>query len=305
MPTPPPAAHSVGYIQLVFGTNNFTTSVVDLGGTQNPGFQWYLWNFFGGHPDPTTIVLNVDGSMTLNGDPTGPSGQLATISALGGGQHVGTTFVNGAYIEGIIRFDSNGSSVNGVPAFWSMSAEHLAQDPDGEQWPGQPQGYVHFCEAEFLEYIQVAGPNSYVGVIHDWYGQNSLTNVISSFTRVVPIGTNFNVYHRYGFLWVPATAKTIGYAKWFFDDVQVGDTVTWTQLTNQTPANFPLFAIIDNRNLTMILGTGTGWPITVQSVYVWQAGTVSVDVGFNAGSEWQLLDRLSEPRPQMPELPWL
>jgi hypothetical protein len=50
-------------------------------------------------------------------------------------------------------------------------------------------------------------------------------------------------------------------------------------------------------------------PSEINTLYNADAG-ISVPVSiqefsFNAGSEWQLLDRLAEPRPQMPELPWL
>jgi hypothetical protein len=90
--------------------------------------------------------------------------------------------------------------------------------------------------------------------------------------RIAPPGTDFRQYHRYGFLWVPATADTKGYAKYFFDAKEIGSGWSWQQFANQTPPPVPpwLYGIIDKHHLLLILGTGVGEPMTVKSVAVWQ-----------------------------------
>ena len=88
----------------------------------------------------------------------------------------------------------------------------------------------------------------------------------------VPAGTNLNQSNTYGFLWVPATATTQGYAEWFFNGQQVGQTVTWTQ---GSPGPY---GILDGDHLALILGTGPNSPMTVSNVQVWQASTAN-DIG--------------------------
>ncbi len=66
-----------------------------------------------------------------------------------------------------------------------------------------------------------------------------------------------------------------GYAKWFFDDVQIGTTVTWSQYD---PANPPppqlgtsAFSVADVRHFAIILGLGSSTnPMTIYSASVWQ-----------------------------------
>jgi hypothetical protein len=51
----------------------------------------------------------------------------------------------------------------------------------------------------------------------------------------VPAGFDWSTPHKYGFLWVPATANAMGYAEMFLDDVQVGPSVYWDQYHPASP----------------------------------------------------------------------
>jgi len=284
----PAAAAQVGYTIHTF-SSTFTAATVDRAGTQSRGFQWYNWNLFGTHSDPSAVVINSDGSVTLNGDTTGAGGELVTAVQHDSAEpFVGSSFGGGAYIEATFKWQPlRGSSAKLAtwPAFWAMGIEgHMA--PYSSQWPGQAPGYIHNIEADFFEALPVdAGTNTYGGSMHDWYGIYAQTcapqecEVKMPFLtgqRVVPEDTDFTQYHRYGFLWVPATRETKGYAQFFFDGVQLGYSFKWEMLGDQPPppTNQPwAFGVLDQQHLFFILGTGQGQPMTVQSVDVWQAGT--------------------------------
>jgi hypothetical protein len=64
-----------------------------------------------------------------------------------------------------------------------------------------------------------------------------------------------------------------GYAKWFFDDIQVGKTLTWdAYVPSASPPpvmGSSAFSVIDARHLALILGTGSN-PVTIYAVAVWQ-----------------------------------
>jgi hypothetical protein len=168
-----------------------------------------------------------------------------------------------------------------------MALEHLIGLP-GQQWPGQMAGYSHFIEPDFME-KEDTNSIDYGGAIHDWYGVYEQTcsgqvycNVFPAFNvanRVLPAATNFNQYHRYGLLWVPATATTKGSITYYFDGAQVGPTINYTQLTTQAPvptASTPwTYGIIDQQHLVLVLGTGPSTPMQVQSVTVWQASAAA------------------------------
>ena len=229
--------------------------------------------------------------MTLLGDVTGPNGELCTaIPSRSPNKVVGTVFGGGAYFEATFKFNRNdviARKFKGWPSWWSVSAERTFGLESGF-WAGQAPGYAHGIEADFFEYAlrdevtDKGRVNCYGACMHDWYGIWNVTckgfcqakggpgyrdNI-----RIVPRGTDFSQYHRYGFLWVPATSERKGYAKYFFDGKEIGTGWSWEQFTNQTPPPAPpwLYGIIDKHHLLLILGTGIGEPMTVKSVAVWQ-----------------------------------
>lgn len=293
-PTPPgvaaptPAAQ-VGYTTHTFSAN-FTQATVDTAATEKRGFKWYNWDLFGSRSNSSGIVLNPDGSVTLNGQTGGADGQLVSaVQGRAGAAFVGNSFGGGAYIEAVLKWQPlRGSSTNvpAWPAFWALALEgHVS--PYSSQWPGQPTGFVHDIETDFFEALpDDAGKNVYGGSLHDWYGIYQKTCAPEQMCqakmphwtgqRPAPAGTDFGQYHHYGFLWVPATTKNKGYAQYFFDGVQIGYTYQWNRVTDQPPPPTNqdwAFGILDQSHLFLILGTGQSQPTTVKSVDVWQAGT--------------------------------
>ena len=283
---PPAAAAAAGYRQNTFST--FKSSDIDLNDTGKSGFAWYVYHFFGAHPRSGNIQTNDDGSVTLNGDVTGPNGELATAApAKNAAKFVGLAFGGGAYVEAAIRFDpvASRANPNGWPSFWSLSLEHAITDDD--QWNGLAAGYKRFIEVDIFEYDingRNLGLNYYGANLHDWYGVYNRTcpghgfcdswRGYSDVKTMVSPDVDFTQYHRYGFLWTPATGSVPGTAVFFFDGNQVGKKVTWVSGSDgsATPEGQPWkFGIIDTQHLVLILGTGVGKPMTVGSVNVWQS----------------------------------
>lgn len=284
----PSYAAAVGYNTRTFAAN-FTSATVDMAGTTKSGFLWYPYTLFGRHANVSAIKLNTDGSVTLAGDTTGPNGEITSATpASNSAGFVGTAFGGGAYIEAVFKFnpsDVAAANSKGWPSFWSLAAEASVFNNGSNQWKGQAKGYEHQIEYDFFEYdyLPYGVPrNVYSSAMHDWYGiynvtcsglcQQGTASAVSK--RATPVTTDLTQYHRYGYLWVPATATAEGYARAYFDGEPIGTDVHWTQFTSQppTPNGQPwAFGIMDQQHLVLILGTGVKEPMTVESVSVWQA----------------------------------
>lgn len=281
----PKQAQAERYLTQTF-SSDFAAAEVDFSGTAGSGFKWYPWRFFSSSARLENIRINDDKSITLLGDVTGPNGQLATVSpATNTSRFVGIAFGGGGYFEATFKFDPDDvlkTNFKGWPAWWAMSAEHML-GLDGRQWKGQKAGYERFVEVDIFEYdledeVRRGRKNVYGGAVHDWYGPSNdrfkgLSLPRFAVTRPVPDDTDFREYHRYGLLWVPATASRKGYLEYYFDDRRVGRAIEWTQYENQAPPpRWPWgFSVIDRHHLVLILGTGVGQPMTIRSVKVWQA----------------------------------
>jgi hypothetical protein len=284
---PPAQASAVGYVTNTF-SGDFTASNVDLGRSGKAGFAWYPWNLFSSRTKTSAIILNADHSVTLMGDTTGPNGELMTATAAyNAAKFVGTAFGGGAYIEAEFKFnpaDVVAAKTKGWPSFWSLPLEASVLN-NSDQWVGQAPGYRHSVEADFFEYLLAtdAPTLAYGASMHDWYGIANVTCprglcqehfLSNEGKRLAPAGTDFTQYHRYGFLWVPATATTKGYVRFYLDGRAIGPDRQWTQYTDQpAPPNSQPWAFgrLDQQHLMLIIGTGPNEPLTVRSVNVWQA----------------------------------
>ncbi|MGH3429995.1 MAG: hypothetical protein ACRDQZ_20905 [Mycobacteriales bacterium] len=284
-PLPPAPAAAAGYRLETFATNgSFSPRTVDTRLTFASGYQWYLFNFYGTKPEPALVSLNADGSATVSsfGNEEATMASAAQISAAP--YFRGTAFGGGAYFEATLAFDAKAVNLrNGWPAWWTVAVEDI-DGGHGDQWPGQPAGYDNFAEPDIFEYDQGPNyPNAYFGSMHEWYGlwahtcaaYCEVSSAYAAGVRMVPAGTNFAAYHRYGMLWIPATATKKGSLTYYFDGVQTGQPFTYSQFNHQPPpptANTPwAFGVLDNQHLVLILGSGASTPLQVRSVSVWQA----------------------------------
>lgn len=289
----PAYAAAVGYKTNTFSAN-FTNATVDTTNSKRSGFQWYPYTLFSSRPNLAAIGLNKDSSVTLAGDVTGPNGEISSaVPAKNSAGFVGTAFGGGAYIEATFKFNPNSvaaAKLKGWPSFWSLAAEGSVVGNGSNQWKGQAKGYYHQIEYDFFEYDYLsngAASNVYSSAMHDWYGiykvscpggycQQTTPTAINK--RAAPTNTDFTQYHRYGFLWVPATATTEGYARAYFDGEPIGTDVRWTQYSSQFPTpngQSWAYGVMDQQHLVLIFGTGLNEPMTVESVNVWQTSSAN------------------------------
>ncbi len=296
-PGTPPAAAAAGYYTETLATDSFTTGNTDTLGTNVSGFQWYVWKWLGYTQDLAAITLPGDGTVSMLSSQGLNQSQANLASAVKNAStpfFKGTVYGGGFYAEASISFDAPNFLVStGPPAVWDMSVEHLDGDHN-DQWTGEPNGCVHFHENDYIEYNTGNGVQTkYHGGAIDWFDYHAADNCVSLHTyhlnntdivRNVPGGTDWTQWHTVGMLWVPATATTNGTISYYFDNVQVGVTTSYSQLTNQGPppcTNWPTcnlpqpwtFGIADSQHKVLIMGTGTGTALNVRWYHVWQASS--------------------------------
>ena len=240
--------------------------------------------------DPKWLTFQPDGSLTL----TWGSIWTAAVNNSSATWTGGVAFGGGGYFEAELKFDPEDTLLGKTPwwpSFWSIAVEHLARLKD-EQWPGMPSGYIHYAEVDFFEFAKGwwAPPKCcYAGTINDWYGiwkqtckegfcvrNNNLSGKTKfrNFRISYPSQIDFNAYHRYGLLWVPATETKPGYAQYFFDGKPTSDRVFWSKYSDQPapPGDTPwTFGILDKQHLVITLGTGKDKPLTIRAFNVWQS----------------------------------
>lgn len=304
LPTPPAAALSAGYDRLVFIDNFSSIKTIDVGATNKPGYKWYATQWFGGGVTPQQNISVDDSVLTLGGSAPGAAAIETAIASQNPPYYAGTVFDHGAYFEASMAFDpALGVNGNSWPAFWALSIEHIYDSvyQPAEQWPGQVKGYAHFPELDFMEACcggkhSYAGQKLYYGTIHDWSGvihnnaweNNAWRNIQNGNNGFVVGPVDWNQFHTYGCLWVPASNGKPGYAQWFFDN-RPGPIIYWkgsignpplpgqgppgsaSVFTPSTPDQAaPTYAIIDQQHLAVVLDTDPNWPMRVAWVKVWQ-----------------------------------
>jgi hypothetical protein len=259
---PAPAA-AVGYNTRTFGP------------AVTVGSSWQKFNFYGVDPAKVNVVTqNGDGSVTINGSANdyGAALSTASVSGVAGGKFRGIAFGGGGYFEATMSFD-------GPASFWANDIETMNGASVGagpNQWLRQAKGYGDWIEVDMAEF-DTAGVYGFA--IHNWFylvgsGKDTNTGPISG-SPVFPAGADYTKPNKYGFLWMPATTTSQGYAKFYFNSVQVGNTITWKKYD---PAAEPApsvrkgtaFSVLDTLHLALILGSGNSTSNTVYFVQVWQ-----------------------------------
>ncbi len=233
-------------------------------------------------------MYNADGSVTLDKNSgTGNSygAGLSTAHYNAGNPPAnfnGVAFGGGGYFEAELLFTPVlTGTLPTWPAFWSLTAEQsaLGTGAFSAQWPGQAAGYLHSVEVDFFEYDAFL-TTKYGIAMHDDYGFNGSQSTVNPSTgSPVSVGAaNFSQFHKFGYLWIPATASTNGTGQYFFDGVQVGNTITWSQNNDAglspPPSGTQIGSVLDNRHLMLIIGNSSVDPVAMQmvvkSVSVWQ-----------------------------------
>ena len=259
----PAAAIAAGYLTQTFGPQ------------VTMGVNWFDDNFYGPSKHATQ---NSDGTVSI----TAQGVASATRDTSMPNKWRGMAFGGGVYVEAVMHFANADDSVlkPNWPAFWGCDIENMSQNAvtASTQWEGQPEGFGNWIETDFFEYDH-QNVNEYGIQIHDWYGYHNHQQVqdVMAYTQGVKVANGFNwsESHKYGWLWVPATATTKGYAMGFMDGVQMGPTIYWNQYDPHAPpppkVGTTAFSVLDSRHLVLIVETGPHNPLTLESVTVWQA----------------------------------
>jgi hypothetical protein len=298
----PDAAAKAGFETIAFYDDFESLSSIDMANSQAPGFKWYRTSWFtGGRAALDASNISIANGILRLGGGTGEAG-YGLVSAFDNhkGTHTGTIFANGGYFEASIRYDPYDcvKATTTGPAFWSIAIEHIIDNSASSvaQWPGQPLGYAHFIELDFMEPLippgkPYRGSTSYQGNIHDWYGPwndktRQWTNNISNRSNdVIWVGSvDWNEFHVYGTLWVPQSNSTPGHVTWFFDGQEMAS-VYWLgrpgfpPLPGEKKQNFTpssarnaatTYSILDTQHLAISLSTELTWPMEVDWVKVWK-----------------------------------
>ena len=283
-----PAA--TGYT-LMFDDEFTTAKTVDVDNTGATGYNWYVGQFFNDPQTPSSMYSVSAGVLTIFNNPpetgmtihtTEPDSQNAI------GFH-GTVFSGGAgiYIEAKIAL-ANVWAINNSswPSFWT---EDLKLETNlNDEMPGNPLDYENI-EDDIMEYNPKWGNgNAYVSAIHDFSGTfaasgPSYNQTNNNLALPVPVGTNYSEWHRYGLLWVPASAANgwNGYRQAFFDGVAQA-AVCWqgNQTATFPPVGSNIFSLKDQDQFDLIFGgCETGLPsMRVNYVHVYAVSPSSVTV---------------------------
>jgi hypothetical protein len=252
------------------------------------GSSWLPCNFYGLNQPSDYATQDVGGTLYLSGasaDSYGATVCSATPDSTNPHGWSGTAFGGGGYFEAVFSFTGAATiEYEDALAFWANDIEEMSQGYD-TSWEGMASNYQDWIEVDIMEF-DASTLTQYGTSLHNWYG------VAGAGTKTdLPVGSpaqaanNWSNMNKYGMLWVPATATTQGYIKFFYNDVQVGTTGYWNQydIANPPPPNAsstgssPLSAgsVLDLRHLALILGTNSQAPMTVQSVSVWQASSAN------------------------------
>lgn len=146
---PPPAAKAAGLTKLAFCDDFSSAATIDLDGTLEDGFKWYITGLPFGFRGSTKEAYRVrDGILTLSPDIN--QAQMSFLSAVvpkGSSTPIGWYLdreVEGWYAEARIAHAPTPVS-GGFPAFWTMDMCHLYR---------YPRPCTRFVEPDFYEFIR-------------------------------------------------------------------------------------------------------------------------------------------------------
>ncbi len=258
----PRQAAQAGFTRAHLNDDFTTTDSIDLADRCPQGLTWYRARPFGWPTLGTSEFRVNQGVLTFTQSRDYANWGLSTTCARNGhGQHF--TF---GYFEARLRFNPSTPSAiasTGWPSFWSMSKQHI-DGTKNDRW----------AEIDFFEAYHSPGqrsPHDFVGTLHDWIGHwpdpnedfGSYGNHIASLGEV-----DFSSWHTYGCLWKP------GEISWYFDDTLVlRQQYSPTGYPVPNPRGNPVgtFSSFDTQaqGMTVVLGSGAGYPLDVDWVRVW------------------------------------
>jgi hypothetical protein len=262
----------------------------------------------------TVYAVNGTLTSTAPASPTAAQTATGVMSIVGGGnlssvpEYPNTTGMgpnpkltgsfNHAYYEARIQMAANAGGQSSENAFWSWSTTQFYNNTISSN-------YGTISEMDFMEWV----PDTYTqsSKTYYFYGCNTLHNWLNSVDQSntnaentmdsTPAGSPGAImgdgnFHTYGCLWV-ATSATTGYVQNYLDNQLIthgggvtrfltgvgtgssnGSVSTVGGVTCYTPSGAGLTAQ-EASNMFLIISGETGWPINIDWVHVWQAGSSS------------------------------
>jgi hypothetical protein len=258
----PAAAQSAGFNDLVFCDDFNSTSTIDVNGSGSSGYNWYTNLPFGWGQTQASAYSVSDSVLTVTSTGSTANWGLSTMDPKTGNGH---TWIFG-YMEARISFDPTlGPQSTGFPAVWAFSAHHVRSN-NTDIWPE-----MDIFEANTPKNESYSG--DFWGTLHQW--QNSSTINYQSSNNRQSTNVDWSQWHTVASLWVQ------GQVTWYLDGVPLmtqqyssqappSPLANTTNGINPTPAG--VFNILDTQNpgMELILGSGSGWPLKVDWVRVWQ-----------------------------------
>jgi hypothetical protein len=279
---PPPTYQEITRWPLIFDDEFNDSSTIDTAATGNGGLNWYPEMFFGFGTNPSYDYSVSGGVLTINDANDNWNDTLHTAHpANNASGWAGTCFAGGSgiYFEASIAVSNLAhiGASSGWPSFWLDSINRETGIGNGMLgWPGVTEA----CEPDIMEYNPTwfsGSTQEYLFTLHDWMSAVPDGGFGQGETEGVPI--NPGEYHRYGMLYIPASASNgwNGYAQAYFDGV-AGDKIPW--VGNQTysgpmpptwasmTATEYLFSEMDRDLFMLILGSSTLGTTTMSVDYV-------------------------------------
>ena len=253
-----------GYLNRIFEDDFDSPTTIDYTNSGSADYKWYVerpWYTPSLAPSEAQVANSI---LTINQVDSRYNWGISTYHY---SSRNGRGFKYG-YYEARMRFDpSLGSGMSHDiqwPAFWSESINRAINEP------------ARWAELDFFEaYHPMNAPyaGKFYGTLHDWTksSPNDIDRgTIGNSIVDMPPGVNFSDWHDYGCLWEP------GRIRWYFDDQLM---LTQLYFSDAAPvpnyANHPVgtYAVLDGEPLgmTVILGSGDGWPLEVDWVRIWGA----------------------------------
>lgn len=295
----PPQAVAAGFNTLAFNDDFTTTTTISSASNASvaDGHNWY-WgtdvsdtSYYAVNTALTAATLQngntsggpnaspLGGILTINKSDDNNNGQLMTIpNHINSLANTGPNLFQHCYMEAYIQLNHAGTSVQGPPAgpqFSTWPVQNLLkQNTDSLHEPETTQIYI-------MWYYQPAG--GYSTLMTDYPASpgtgytNTPVNGPSISTSNNAIWNMDDEWHTYGCLWTlvsgtPGTANAVGNVKFYRDNIQCSYPGGANPNGVATGLGSPLGMVaLEQANIYLALGTGTGFPINVDWVRVWTA----------------------------------
>lgn len=285
----PAEAAAVGFNTCFFYVDNFQTGMIDVNATGKPGFLLYPFQPVTAKTTAAGDLSISNGILTMTGSVNEPGGtgyrcRLSTWGFLGpvsgGLRYVSSVplLPFGFCMKVVYKYDpaQQQNTNTGWPASWGASVMgssygpvtgFVGQHTELDNHEGQPQGGSAIAET---------------AAVHNWNNSGSGwgDNFNNNYDLTAFISVNYNNFNSWSTVWrTQAQTGGAGSIKRYFNgsNVSQGD-VGYSTGGASTPGASPsnpagTFSTIETNRMMAIIDAGYLWPLQVQSLGIWWAGS--------------------------------